>query len=108
MHANIAAYVAFADQCNHPAAVVMQAQPQLPGTLASLHVTQRREVLLEISLDASGQVTFVKVLQRAKNRDLDSASVRAAYASRYSPAMVRCKPKPGQAFLRFTYDPSQE
>ena len=108
MHANIAAYVAFADPCNHRASVVMQAQPQLPGTLAGLHVTQRRDVLLEVSVDARGQVTFVKVLQPAKNRDLDSAAVRAAYASRYSPAMVRCRPKPGQAFLHVVYDPAQE
>lgn len=86
----------------------MQAAPQLPGTLESLRIAQRRDVLLEVLLDARGQVTLVRVLQPAKNRDLDSAAVRAAYASRYSPAMVNCKPKPGETLMRVTYDPTQE
>jgi TonB family protein len=108
MHANIAAYVALADTCNHQTQVIMQAAPQLPGTLASLHVAQRRVVLLEVLVDERGGVTFVKVLQPAHNRDLDSAAVRAAYATRYSPAMVNCRPKPGQTLLRVVYDPAQE
>lgn len=108
MHANNAAYIAFFDTCNHRAAVVMQASPQLPGTLESLHVKERREVLLEVLVDARGQVTFVKTLQPAKNRDLDTAAVRSAYASRYSPAMVNCKPKPGETFFRVIYDPAAE
>ncbi|HET6895525.1 MAG TPA: energy transducer TonB [Candidatus Baltobacteraceae bacterium] len=108
MHANIAAYVAFADQCNHPAAIVMQAAAQLPGTLEGLKIRTHREVLLEVLVDARGQVTFVKMLQPAKNRDLDSAAVRSAYASRYSPAMVHCKPKPGQTLFRVVFDPAAE
>lgn len=108
MHANIAAYVAFADPCNHQASIVMQSQAQLPGTLESLKIRTRREVLLEVLLDERGQVTFVKVLQPAKNRDLDSAAVRSAYASRYSPAMVNCKPKRGQTLFRVVYDPQAE
>lgn len=108
MHANIAAYVALDDTCNHRTRIVMQAAPQLPGTLASLHVAQRRDVLLEVLVDERGRVTFVKILQPAHNRDLDSAAVRAAYASRYSPAMVNCKPKPGQTLLRVTYDPAAD
>lgn len=108
MHATIAAYIAFADSCNHPAAIVMQAAPQLPGTLEGLRIHQRRDVLLEVLVDARGQVTFVKVLQPAKNRDLDNAAVRSAYASRYSPALVNCKPKAGQALFRVIYDPDKE
>ena len=108
MHANMAAYVAFADQCNHPAAIVMQALPQLPGTLESLHVTQRREVLLEVVLDARGQPALIKMLQPTKNRDLDSAAVRAARASTYSPAMSNCKPARGETLFRVVYDPESE
>ena len=108
MHANIAAYIALADTCNHPTQIVMQAAPQLPGTLDSLRIHERRDVLLEVLVDERGQVTFVKVLQPAHNRDLDSAAVRAAYASRYSPAMVDCKPKRGQTLLRVVYDPARE
>lgn len=108
MHANIAAYVAFGDTCNHPSQIIMQAAPQLPGTLASLHVSQRRIVLLEVLVDDRGQMTFVKVLQPAHNRDLDTGAVRAAYEGRYSPAMVNCKPKAGQTLLRVIYDPAQE
>lgn len=108
MHANIAAYVAFADPCNHPASVVMQAAPHLPGTLAGLHITQRRDVLLEVVVDPRGEVGFVKMLQPARNRDLDSAAVRAAYASRYSPAMVNCRPKRGETLFHIIYDPGTE
>ncbi len=108
MHANIAAYIAFADTCNHPATIVMQAAPQLPGTLEGLHVKQRREVLLEVSIDRRGQVTFVKNLQPSKIRDLDTAAVRAAYASRYSPAMTDCKPEAGETLFRVVYDPAAE
>lgn len=108
MHASIAAYVAFADSCNHPAQVVMQAAPALPGTLEGLRIHERRDVLLEVLVDERGQVTFVKILQRAHNRDLDTAAVRAAYASRYSPAMVNCKPKRGQTLFRIVYDPARE
>jgi TonB family protein len=108
MHANVAAYLAFTDACNRPAGVIAQAMPQLPGTLEGLHVRERRDVLVRVSVDARGQVTFVKLVQPAKNRDLDSAAVRAAYVSRYSPAMVRCRPKPGDTFVRVTYDPSME
>ena len=108
MHANNAAYIAFVDQCNHPALIVMQSAPQLPGTLESLHVRERREVLLEVLVDQRGEVTFVKVLQPAHNRDLDTGAVRAAYASRYSPAMVSCKPRRGQTLLRVVYDPARE
>lgn len=108
MHANNAAFIALFDQCSHRTHIVMQEPPQLPGTLAGLHITQTRIVLLEVSVDARGQVTFVKVLQPAKNRDLDSAAVRAAYASTYSPAMVRCKPAAGQTLFRVIYDPSAQ
>lgn len=108
MHANIAAYVAFADSCNHPAQIVMQAAPQLPGTLEGLRVHERRDVLLEVLVDERGQVTFVKVLQPAHNRDLDTAALRAAYASRYSPAMSNCKLKRGQTLFRVVYDPARE
>lgn len=108
MHATNAAYLAFLDNCNHRTATVIQAPPQLPGTLESLHVKNRRDVLLEVLVDARGQVTFVKVLQPAHNRDLDSAAVRSAYASTYSPAMVDCKPKSGQVILRVVYDPAAE
>lgn len=108
MHASLATYMAFADTCNHPAYVVMQAAPQLPGTLEGLHVTRPRDVLLEVLVDERGQVTFVKVLQSAHNRDLDTAAVRAAYSSRYSPAMVNCKPKRGQTLFRVLYDPARE
>lgn len=108
MHANIAAYIAFADPCNHPAHIVMQAAPALPGTLEGLHVQQRRDVLLEVLVDARGQVTFVKVLQPARNRDLDNAAVRAAYTSRYSPAMSDCKPRRGETLFRVIYDPARE
>lgn len=86
----------------------MQAAPQLPGTLEGLRIHQRRDVLLEVLVDARGQVTFVKVLQPAKNRDLDNAAVRSAYASRYSPALVKCKPKAGQTLFRVIYDPDKE
>ena len=86
----------------------MQAAPQLPGTLEGLRIHQRRDVLLEVLVDARGQVTFVKVLQPAKNRDLDNAAVRSAYASSYSPALVNCKPKPGQTLFRVIYDPDKE
>jgi TonB family protein len=108
MHATDAAFLAFADTCNHSAAIVMQAAPQLPGTLEALHIKQRREVLLEVLIDARGQVTFVKNLQPAKNRDLDTAAIRSAYASRYSPPMVNCKPKRGQLLFRVIYDPASE
>lgn len=108
MHATIAAYIAFTDACNHPAQIVMQAAPQLPGTLEGLQIRERRDVLLEVLVDARGQVTFVKVLQPSKNRDLDTAAVRSAYASRYSPALVNCRPKPGQTLLRVVYDPDKE
>lgn len=108
MHANIAAYIAFADPCNHPAAIVMQSAPQLPGSLEDLHVKDRRLVLLEVLVDERGQVTFVKVLQAAKSRDLDSAAVRSAYVSRYSPAMVNCRPRRGQTLFRVVYDPARE
>lgn len=108
MHANNAAYIAFLDTCNHRTAIVIQAPPRLPGTLESLHVKDRRDVLLEVLVDARGQVTFVKVLQPAHNRDLDTAAVRSAYASTYSPAMVNCKPKPGEVILHVVYDPAAE
>ncbi|HET9095564.1 MAG TPA: TonB family protein [Candidatus Baltobacteraceae bacterium] len=108
MHANITAYIAFADSCNHPAQIVMQAAPQLPGTLEGLRIHERRDVLLEVLVDERGQVTFVKVLQPAHNRDLDTAALRAAYASRYSPAMANCKPKRGQTLFRVIYDPARE
>lgn len=108
MHASLAAYIAFADPCNHRASIIMQAPAQLPGSLHGLRIRQRREVLLEVFLDARGQVTFVKVLQPAKNRDLDSAAIRAAYASRFSPAMRGCKIIGGQTLMRVIYDPAAE
>ncbi|HLI95899.1 MAG TPA: TonB family protein [Candidatus Baltobacteraceae bacterium] len=108
MHASIPAYVALADQCNHPVSILMQAQPQLPGTLESLHVQQRRDVLLEVRVNARGDVTLVKMLQSSHTRDLDTAADRAARNSRYSPAMVDCKPKAGETLFRVTYDPAQE
>lgn len=108
MHANMAASIAVLDECNHRPATLMQAAPDLPGTLESLHVTGRREVLLEVSLDARGQVTAVKMLQPAKNRDLDSAAIRSAYASSYSPAMRGCKPRSGETLFRVVYDPARE
>lgn len=85
----------------------MQAAPQLPGTLEGLRIHERLDVLLEVLLDERGQVTLVKVLQPAHNRDLDSAAVRAANASRYSPAMMNCKPKRGQTLFRVIYDPAR-
>jgi TonB family protein len=108
MHANMEALLAFADPCNHAPAIVMQAMPQLPGTLESLHITQRREVLLEVVLDKRGQVTLVKMLASTKNRDLDSAAVRSARASTYSPAMVHCRPARGETLFRVLYDPDTE
>lgn len=108
MHANIAAYVAALDQCNHRTSVLMQAQPQLPGTLQSLHVRGRQVVLLDVQVDARGQVTRIKVLHSARNRDLDSAAVRAAGISRYSPAMTGCKPQAGDTLFRVVYDPATE
>ena len=86
----------------------MQAQAQLPGTLESLKIRARRDVLLEVLLDERGQVTLVKVLPPAKTRDLDTAAVRSAYASRYSPAMVNCKPRRGQTLFPVVYDPAAE
>lgn len=86
----------------------MQAQPQLPGTLHSLHVRDRRSALLEVLVNARGEVTSVKMLQPTKNRDLDSAAVRAAYASTYSPAMAACRPEDGETLLRVVYDPARE
>jgi TonB family protein len=108
MHANMTAFVAFADRCNHQAAVVMQAAPQLPGTLESLRVTQPREVLLEVVLDKRGNVTAIEMLSPAKNRDLDSAAVRAARISTYSPAMMNCRPARGETLFRVLYDPATE
>jgi TonB family protein len=86
--------------CNHDAAVLRQAQPEWPALARRVHEAQ---VTVGVSVAASGQLTFARIVQSSGDPALDGSALDAARTSTYSPARRRCRPFAGTYLFRVTF-----
>jgi TonB family protein len=76
---------------NAPARTISAAMPQTPDGVEGLPATAE----VEVTLDAAGRVTDLRIYRSAYNQQLDRAAIAAAKASTYAPALVDCLPAGG-------------
>jgi TonB family protein len=76
---------------NAPARTISAAMPQTPDGVEGLPATAE----VQVTLDAAGRVTDLRIYRSAYNQQLDRAAIAAAKASTYAPALVDCLPAGG-------------
>jgi TonB family protein len=76
---------------NAPARTITAAMPENPDGVAGLPATAE----VEVTLDAAGHVTGLRIYRSAFNQQLDRAAIIAARTSTYAPALVDCLPAGG-------------
>jgi TonB family protein len=76
---------------NVAAHTLSAAMPQTPEGAEGLPATAE----VQVTLDAAGRVTDLRIYRSAFNQQLDRAAVAAARASTYAPALVDCLPTGG-------------
>jgi TonB family protein len=76
---------------NAPARTISAAMPQTPDGVEGLPATAE----VQVTLDAAGRVTDLRIYRSAYNQQLDRAAIAAAKASTYAPALVDCLPSGG-------------
>jgi TonB family protein len=90
--------------CDHAARVLTPAPPEFPdaarGKMAGVAVV---DVLVKIAAD--GEVASTKVIKSSGNADIDAATVTAARASTYAPAMKNCKASGGSYVFQASFNP---
>ncbi len=76
---------------NAPARTISAAMPQTPDGVEGLPAAAE----VQVTLDAAGRVTDLRIYRSAYNQQLDRAAIAAAKASTYAPALVDCLPAGG-------------
>ena len=76
---------------NAPAHTINAAMPETPDGIAGLPATAQ----VQVTLDAAGRVTDVRIYRSANDQQLDRAALVAARTSTYAPALVECLPAGG-------------
>lgn len=74
-----------------PARTISAAMPQTPDGAEGLPATAE----VQVTLDAAGRVTDLRIYRSAYDQQLDRAAIAAAKASTYAPALVDCLPSGG-------------
>jgi len=76
---------------NAPAHTILAAMPETPDGVAGLPATAE----VQVTLDAAGRVTNLRIYRTANDQQLDRAAIAAARTSTYAPALVDCLPAGG-------------
>lgn len=76
---------------NAPAHTINAAMPDTPDGVLGLPATAQ----VQVTLDAAGRVTDLRIYRSAYNQQLDRAAIAAARTSTYAPALVDCLPAGG-------------
>jgi TonB family protein len=82
-----------------PAHTISAAMPQTPDGVAGLPAT----AAVQVTLDATGRITDVRIYQSAGDPQLDRAATAAARASTYAPSIVDCLPAGGTYLFRVDF-----
>ncbi len=88
---------------NVNADVLTSVTPNYPRAAYALDAV---EVIVTVNLSADGHVVSASVKQSSRDLLLDRASLDAAYASTYLPAVKDCKQVPGSFDFHVTFDPN--
>jgi TonB family protein len=76
---------------NAPARTISAAMPETPEGIAGLPASAQ----IQVTLDAAGHVTDLRIYRSAQDPQLDRAAITAARSSTYAPAIVECLPAGG-------------
>jgi len=76
--------------------------PDMPEIARQMGATGTARV--QVSLDASGNVTAAKIATSTHNSALDKAAIQAAQQSKYKPDIVNCVPTPGDYIFVVTFE----
>lgn len=60
-------------------------------------------VYVDVDVAATGRVSWVHLAKSSGNDLIDESALKAAYASTYKAASLRCSPSPGNITLIFRY-----
>lgn len=93
------------DDCNREGSASISATPDYPES-ANDQGLGAQEVLIMVSLDASGSVAAASIYKSSGRPDFDRAAIAAARASTYLPKMKNCKGVPGQYMFRADFNPN--
>ena len=77
-------------QCNHEASATNAVSPVYPTSAMRLHLPSS-SVLVQLTIDPLGTIRNPSVQKSSGNAAIDSAAMRAATASTYSPKVINCR-----------------
>lgn len=83
--------------------VELSPAPEYPAS--ALRANQSGSVLLDVQVDAQGNVTAVRIARRSGSRALDRAAVQAVEQWRFTPATVNGQPVEGQVQIPIDFMP---
>jgi TonB family protein len=89
-----------------PPTAVREERPVVPATLAR-QISREVSIEVKVYVDRAGKVEYAELLSNAArdNRELASLAVFASRRWQFAPAQRDGKPMPGEAVLRFRFQP---
>jgi TonB family protein len=88
--------------CDHEATVTNAAQPEIPKGTPKVSA----DAIARVAIAPTGTVVSVKIVRSSGVPGIDKATVDAAQASQYAPAMSNCKAVAGSYLFRVQVSPS--